>query len=530
LSKIPPSGPLLYRLKSVAIHLALLRSGKVLLFSGDHEHIWNWNRGESSIWDPDNPSQSDNNPTLTRNLFCSGHCFLPDGRLFVAGGQSTNNHLVYVILSALSVLPAILKIFGKEAADHDIHTFDPDSEKEEWHYYHRIKMPKARWYPTCVTLPDGKAMIVSGTYAHAYHSLFGGFINTDYEVFDPSTNTLSKPAKFIEKIDLYPFLHVLPGGMLFVHSKDTTHFWNIAESKVIPNTEFRTKSKGTRTYPGMGSCVLLPLNQQQQEATSTTVDTAKILLIGGSTSISPNNNTDATDIAEIFTVDSRNPANSQGWDILPSKPIKRFLCDSVLLPDGTVLVTNGAKKGVADDNKEAVKEIELFNPSNNSWTVIDTLQKPRLYHSSAVLLPNGRVLVAGSTGHNWIKSTLAPADHFEHNVEVIEPPYLPENSNSRPKIETFPSSISYRSSFEVSTTDNTAYDIKMVSLIRLSSTTHNNNMDQRCIILSIMDQTEKILKLSAPNDGSWAPPGYYMLFVVDNNGIPSNGEIIQVGH
>ena len=198
-----PSDLLLYRLKSVAVHLALLRTGKVVLFSGDHERIWMWSRGESSIWDPEKPTQSDNNPTLDRNLFCSEHCLLPDGRLFVSGGQSTNNHPVFVVLSALTILPAVLKLFRREAADHDIHTFDPD--KEEWHYHRDIKMPKARWYPTCVTLPDGKAMMVSGTYAHAFHSLFGGFINTDYEVFDPSTNTLSKPAKFIEKIELSIF-------------------------------------------------------------------------------------------------------------------------------------------------------------------------------------------------------------------------------------------------------------------------------------------------------------------------------------
>jgi hypothetical protein len=149
-------------------------------------------------------------------------------------------------------------------------------------------------------------------------------------------------------------------------------------------------------------------------------------LVGGSTSNSPNNDTDATDIAEIFTVDLRNPANSPGWVIVSSNPIRRFLCDSVLLPDGTVLVTNGAKKGIADNNKEAVMEIELFDPNDNSWTVVGTLQKPRLYHSSAVLLSDGRVLVAGSTGHHWIKDTISPVDHFEHNVEIINPPYLKE--------------------------------------------------------------------------------------------------------
>jgi hypothetical protein len=281
----------------------------------------------------------------------------------------------------------------------------------------------------------------------------------------------------------------------------------------------------------MGSSVLLPLDQQQENATDT-LNTARILLVGGCTSISPNHNSDATDIAEIITVDLRNPANSPGWDTVPSNPIKRFLCDSVLLPDGTVLVTNGAKKGVADDNKEAVKEIELFNPKDSSWTVIGTLQKPRLYHSSAVLLPDGRVLVAGSTGHHWIKATISPVDHFEHNVEIINPPYLQRDpaTTIRPRIEAFPPSISYRSSFEVTTMDNDIDDIKTVSLIRLSSTTHNNNMDQRCIMLSIMDRTVKTLKVLTPKDGSWAPPGYYMLFVVNYDGVPSIGKIIQVGY
>lgn len=520
---------MLYKLKTVAVHLALLKTGKVVLFSGDHENIGMWTKGESSIWDPAKPSQNDNNPILDRNLFCSGHCFLPDGRLLVAAGQSTNNHPIFVVLSALTILPAILKLFGKEAADHDIHTFDP--AKEEWHYHRHTKMPKARWYPTCVTLPDGKAMIVSGTYAHAFHSLFGGFINTDYELFDPSTNTLSKPAKFIEKIELYPFLHVLPGGLLFVHSKATTYLWSIGEGKVIANAEFHTKSKGTRTYPGMGSSVLLPLDQQQKNPTDP-LDTARILLVGGSNSISPNRNTHATDIAEIFTVDLRDPANSPGWDIVSSNLIKRFLCDSVLLPDGTVLVTNGAKKGVADDNKEEVKEIEIFDPADNSWTVVGTLQRPRLYHSSAVLLPDGRVLVAGSTGHHWIQATISPVDHFEHNIEIINPPYLQGDSTitPRPMIESFPQSIKYRSSFEVSTAENDVDDIKMVSLVRLSSTTHNNNMDQRCILLTIVDRSLKTLKLLTPKDGSWAPPGHYMLFVVNKDGVPSIGKIIQVGY
>lgn len=163
-------------------------------------------------------SRNKSQPYLKRNLFCSGHCFLPDGRLFVAGGQSTFNHPITVILSFLGILQPFVR-----AADHDTHIFDPDTQK--WTYI--TKMKKARWYPTCVTLSDGKALIISGTWSHAHHAVFGGFMNLDYEIFDPRTNLLSKPKHFIDKIDMYPFLQVLPGGILFVHSKDTTKLWDI---------------------------------------------------------------------------------------------------------------------------------------------------------------------------------------------------------------------------------------------------------------------------------------------------------------
>jgi hypothetical protein len=174
-------------LDTVAVHLALLRTGKTIAFTGDDARIGDWNIGKSSLWDPANTDAKEN-PPLARNLFCGGHCFLSDGRLLVAGGQSTV-HPPYT--NGLLSFLGILQLFTK-GADNDIHVFDPQSQT--WSRYEN--MPKARWYPTCVTLPNGKALIVSGVYSQAHNYVFkNSFINQTYEIFDPNTNSLSTSSR-----------------------------------------------------------------------------------------------------------------------------------------------------------------------------------------------------------------------------------------------------------------------------------------------------------------------------------------------
>lgn len=493
-----------FHLETVAVHLALLKTGKIIAFTGDDADIGNWNIGKSSVWDPANP-KFEENPQLARNLFCAGHCFLSDGRLLVAGGQSTvHPPFTNGILSFFG----ILQLFTK-GADHDIHVFDP--QVQTWNRYE--SMPKARWYPTCVTLPDGSALIISGVYSQAHNFLFkNAFINETYEIFNPNSNILSTPKPFLKDIKPYPFLHVLPGGTLFVHSEYTTRLVNLTYFTAYPE-KFETLHKGTRTYPGMGCCTLLPIAQTDTDF--------KVLIAGGSMTYSPNNRTGTTNTAEIFTF-KPNDLSKSGWSAIKSTNYKRFLSDSVLLPDGTVLVTNGAATGISDDNKDAVREIELYNPKNDTWTVIDKLDRERLYHSSALLLKDGSVVAAGSTGHKWSTNP----EHYEKEIEIIKPPYL-KNNPPRPLISDCPLEIAYGSTFEVKSPN--ASEINNVVLIRNSSSTHNNNMDQRCLVLSILDQANNVLKLSAPKDGSYGPPGYYMLFILDNENIPSVAEIVRLG-
>ncbi len=491
-------------LDTVAVHSALLKTGKFIAFGGDDAKIGDWNIGKSSIWDPAN-SDVKQNPLLSRNLFCGGHCFLSDGRLLVAGGQST---VFPQYTNGLLSFFGILQLFTK-GADNDIHVFDPQTQI--WNRYEN--MPKARWYPTCVTLPNGRALIVSGVYSQAHNFVFkNSFINQTYEIFDPTTNLLSTPRPFLKKIKQYPFLQVLPGGTLFVHSVYTTRLINLTNFEPYPE-KFETKHRGTRTYPGMGCCTLLPVTPEDTDF--------KILIAGGSKVLSPNNTSDTTNTAEVFTFRANNVSES-GWDNIKPTNKKRFLSDSVLLPDGTVLVTNGAAIGKSDDNKETVKEIELYNPESGNWSIIDSLDRERLYHSSALLLPDGRVVAAGSTGHKWSTNP----EHYEKEIEIIIPPYLKDNPQ-RPEIIDCPLEISYNTDFEVKTPDSS--EIIRVVLIKNSSTTHNNNMDQRCLVIHISYETNNVLKLSSPKDGTYAPPGYYMLFILNRSNVPSFAKIIKVG-
>ncbi len=491
--------------------MALLPTKKIIVFSGDDNEIWKWWKGKSSVWDPLPPNKEEKS-TSVRNLFCAGHCLLPDGRLLVAGGQSTVHNKVTGILSFFG----LVQIFTK-GADHDINIFDPEENKwnpETVDSKPVAKMPKARWYPTCITLPDGKALIVSGISSQAHYAFLKrlgcfAFINEDYEIFDPETNILSPPEPFLKGIRAYPFLQVLPGGTLLVHYGNTTKLWNIDEKK-FSSKEFTTELKGTRTYNGMGSCVLLPILSNDK--------TVQVLLVGGSTSLTPNKETPATNQSEIFEFNPDTPNESKWRKTKHPTNIPRFMSDSVLLPDGTVLVTNGAGEGISDHNHCAIKVVELFDPKTETWKMVDTIRRDRLYHGTAILLPDGTVAVAGSTGHDW------PPSNNEKNLEIVTPPYL-KNNPTRLTI-TCPASISYDSSFQI-TADNVD-NIKNISLIRVSSTTHNNNMDQRCLFLDILEKSDNTIKLQSPKNGTWAPPGYYMLFAVDKKGIPSIGEFVKL--
>lgn len=490
----------------VAVHMALLRSGKVLLFTGDERNTFRrMNSGKSVLWDP--ATGADQNVPLSRNLFCSGHCALPDGRLLVVGGQSLAQDILGTLASLLGL---------RRGVDHDIHTFDPLTETWTRHQ----DMPRARWYPSCTVLPDGRALIVSGFHTHALDTivrLLGiklSAVNEDHELFDPATNGLAAPQPFLPGISLYPFVYVLPGGALFVHSQNKTRLLDLEGFTWLPG-EFPTTTPGTRTYPGQGACVLLPITWDGHDLHNP--QQVRLLIVGGSTALNPTPETPATSAAEIFAFEREDPASS-GWRATAPLARARFMSDAVLLPDGTVFVGCGAGRGQADHNHDAVRACELFDPASETWQPLADMHIDRLYHSTAVLLPDARVLVGGSTGHHF------PDVDNEFRLEVFSPPYL--ERGPQPQITAAPERITHNQPFEVQSPQAAA--IRHAALLRPGTSTHTTDMDQRHVRLPIESRQGDRLTIKAPLDATIAPPGYYMLFLLDEAGVPSVARFVQV--
>jgi hypothetical protein len=203
--------------------------------------------------------------------------------------------------------------------------------------------------------------------------------------------------------------------------------------------------------------------------------------------------------------------NNPRWRQVQSMAYPRAYHVSTILPDGSVLVTGGGTTTDAYGVDNAVYAAELWSPATETWTTMASAQKPRLYHGSAILLGDGRVLVSGggrSPGPN-------PLD--QENLEIFAPPYL--FKGPRPSITSVPSQLVGNQAFTISTPD--ASRIAKVALIPVGNMTHGFNMSQRYLPLSFTVASGSSLTVTAPADTNLAPPGIYMLFVIDTLGVPS---------
>lgn len=487
-------------LPNVPIHSHLLPNGKVLFWGRRKQPTDNsfasLNEWETHAFLLDlttlKCSATSNQPLdkdgKTINLFCSGHTFLADGRLMVVGGHLFDSQ-------------------GHNAAT--IYDFATD----QWTA--AAPMANGRWYPSAVTLADGSVMVCSGTFANgtpapAPHAP-GTLHNNTPEIWNGAD---WKPlSDFSDQTDeqsfLYPRFHLAPDGRVLMSgaAQDSFFFDATGEGKW---TLAPSRSAGAREY-----------------APSVMYDAGKIAYFGGGNA--PDAAKAPTNIVEAIDLD----ANPQKWT--PSAPMNfaRRQHNATLLPDGTVLITGGTQGGAGAGGQgfndlspgKPVHAAELWDPQSKTWTLLAEEDVDRCYHSTAVLLPDGRVLSAGGGEYQPDGNILASNDPNDShlNAQIFSPPYL--FKGPRPRIQAAPDQIRYGQQFNVTTPD--AAHIAKASLVRLSSVTHSFNANQRINFLAATAGAG-LVTLTAPANANICPPGHYLLFLLNDAGIPSVGTIVQV--
>jgi hypothetical protein len=252
---------------------------------------------------------------------------------------------------------------------------------------------------------------------------------------------------------------------------------------------------------GTGKWTLAPkrLRDDRSQGVAVLYDVGRILVVGGG----------GSNTAETINLLAASPA----WKATGSMKFARRYHHATVLFDGKVLVTGGG----ADQStvSEAVHTAELWDPATGRWSLMAAARNPRLYHSVGFLLPDGRVVSAGGG------RSLGP--DFK-DMEIFSPPYL-FVEGPRPTIASAPGQIAYGQTFSLQTPD--AADIGKVSLVGLSSVTHSFNAGQRFLPLRFTLEAGA-LRVAAPASGNHAPPGHYMLAVVNKLGKPSIAKIIKI--
>ncbi|XP_057836457.1 aldehyde oxidase GLOX-like [Cryptomeria japonica] len=379
---------------------------------------------------------------------------------------------------------------------------------------------------------DNRIMIVGGTRMFNYE-----FVpKTPGEgVFNLPFLSQTRTSAQVEN-NLYPFLHLSSDGNLFIFANRDSILLNYKTNAVV-KTFPRMPGDGPRNYPSTGSSVMLPLSAVDGFAK------VEVLICGGCPDnvfalASAGNFTDALRSCGRMVITDPNPS----WS-MEDMPERRTMSDILILPNGEIIIINGAAKGVAgwDMATAPVLTPHLYRPSAPTGQRFFTLAAtgiPRMYHSSASMLADGRVFVGGSNPHAGyvFSGTTFPT---ELRLEAYSPYYL-ENvytSQFRPNIKSVSSnSISYAATFMVVYSfPNPLTGVIQFNAYAPSFTTHTNSMNQR--LLSLAAKTSTIVSngtgnvvysstVTAPPSAVAAPPGYYMLFVV-NNGIPSVARWVQ---
>jgi hypothetical protein len=489
----------------LAIHAAVLRTGKVLFFagSGNNTHrVADPNFGNvkknmwtSVVWDPTAPQGANfSHPaTIKRadkkpfDFFCGGDTVLPDGSVLSAGGNQSYNN-------------------GNNLGQRDVAAFDPQTEQ----WAKRAPMAEGRWYPTLLPLADGRVLAVSGKNGT------DGQLNQRFEVYDPGSDTWTErhpphDPNFVG-LPFYAHLFLLADGRVFFSGgrmdDDRPQQAGILDLGHNPIGFQPVPANETPTFRNQSASVLLAPAQDQQ-----------VMIIGGGPI---NDVTSATGSTERVALNQPQPHYQQSMPL----SLPRMHLNAVLLPDRTVFVSGGAMTHEETGKPPTARlQSETYDPATDTWRSGAVASVIRMYHSIALLLPDGRVVTASGNPPpygqlpQWLEQP-----NEELKIEVYSPPYL--FAGPRPTIANVATEWTYGQPVTIGTPQ--AGNIRWAQLIRNGVTTHSFDNSQRLVDLPIGSQAQAKVNVTAPPSPTVAPPGWYMLFLVDNGGVPSVATWIHV--
>ncbi|KAH8814496.1 copper radical oxidase [Flagelloscypha sp. PMI_526] len=429
---------------------------------------------------------------LKTDVFCSGSIILPDkgGRQINVGGWSAES------------------VFGVRFYTPDGSPGVPGTANWEENYP-AIALQEPRWYPTAAMLPNGSILVI------------GGEVGSN-SAPTPNLEILPKPAggrtvlemEWLRRTDpnnLYPFVFILPSGNIFVQYYNEARILNpttFDTIKELPNAPGSVKDfLAGRTYPLEGAATILP-----QHAPFT--DPMEVLICGGS---GIGGNAVGLDNCVSIKPEVPNPT----W-VIERMPSRRVLTCFAPLPDGTVLILNGAKMGVAGFGLAKVPNLDalLYDPTlpvGHRISKLGSTTIPRMYHSEAILLPDGRVLVSGSDPQD--------AEFGEElRVEVYVPPYLTDG-RAQPTFTITNTDWAYGGSYTITVQGSTAN--LRVSLMSAVSSTHGNTMGAKALFPAF-SCSGSTCTITAPPNSFVSPPGWHQLFILDGP-TPSHSAWVRIG-
>ena len=397
------------------------------------------------------------------------------------------------------------------------------------------RLADMRWYATQTLLPDGRFVVIGGRRAFNYE-----FLAPEGQ---PSPGRIELPflreTTDLYENNLYPFVHVTPDGNLFILANNKAILLDVIHNKIVRT--YPDLPGGARNYPGSACSAILTMDLRAKNNAG--YNDMEVLVCGGGDPMAfgkaEKENIFLTALDTCGRIKVMDP--NAKWEI-EKMPTPRIMSDMLNLPNGDILILNGAKKGAsgwqyADEPVFTPLLYSANKPAGQRFKELQPTQIARMYHSSSAVLPDGKILVAGSNTNPSYQFTGVKFP-TELRVEKFSPPYLdPQLARLRPVVDknTVPKTIGYAAWLDLKIHINPPGTARqediMVTMYQPPFTTHGYSMNQRLLSLPISNvapqAADYTLKVQTPATSSLAPPGHYLLFV-NHQGVPSVGSWIQI--